>query len=189
MEDIIAYALMVIVPVVVFLLVRAGARYFERRQQERDEADRKRVEQYAAEQREYERARQKQLEASKAYYSQPATKPVSRPTATVAPAYAPSPTQSVNTWSNDPLTTMIITDMLLNHKDVSAGTVTWDNDTPTVKETYSKPSTPSTPSFGFDDNDSRKSSSSTFSSSDSSSSWSSSDSSSSSSDSGPSSDW
>jgi hypothetical protein len=89
----------------------------------------------------------------------------------------------VNNWSNDLLTTMIISDMLTNHKDVSAGTVSWKDDTPTVKETYSKPST----DFGFDDSDSRKSSSSSFSTSDSSSSWS--DSSSSSSDSGPSSDW
>ena len=92
------------------------------------------------------------------------------------PASAP-----VNNWSNDLLTTMIITDMLSNHKDVSAGTVSWKDDTPTYKETYSKPS------FGMDDDDSRKSASSSFSSSDSSSSWS--DSSSSSSDSGPSSDW
>lgn len=89
----------------------------------------------------------------------------------------------VNNWSSDLLTTMVIADMLTNHKDVSAGTVSWKDDTPTYKETYSKPST----DFGFDDSDSRKSSSSSFSSSDSSSSWS--DSSSSSSDSGPSSDW
>ena len=91
----------------------------------------------------------------------------------------------VSNWSNDLLTTMVIADMLSSHKDVSAGTVSWKDDTPTVKETYSKPST----DFGFDDSDSRKSSSSSFSSSDSSSSWFSSDSSSSSSDSGPSSDW
>lgn len=89
----------------------------------------------------------------------------------------------VNNWSTDLLTTMVIADMLTNHKDVSAGTVSWKDDTPTVKETYSKPST----DFGFDDSDSRKSASSSFSTSDSSSSWS--DSSSSSSDSGPSSDW
>jgi hypothetical protein len=89
----------------------------------------------------------------------------------------------VSNWSNDLLTTMIISDLLTNHKDVSAGTVSWKDDTPTYKETYSKPST----DFGMDDSDSRKSASSSFSSSDSSSSWS--DSSSSSSDSGPSSDW
>ena len=89
----------------------------------------------------------------------------------------------VNNWSNDLLTTMIISDLLTNHKDVSAGTVSWKDDTPTIKETYSKPST----DFGMDDSDSRKSASSSFSSSDNSSSWS--DSNSSSSDSGPSSDW
>lgn len=88
----------------------------------------------------------------------------------------------VSNWTTDLLTTMVIADMLTNHKDVSAGTVSWKDDTPTVTETYSKPST----DFGMDDSDSRKSSSSSFSSSDSSSSW---DSSSSSSDSGPSSDW
>ena len=100
---------------------------------------------------------------------------------TAAPAVeTPAP---VSNWSNDLLTTMIISDMLTNHKDVSAGSVSWKDDTPSYKETYSKPST----DFGFDDSDSRKSSSSSFSSSDSSSSWS--DSSSSSSDSGPSSDW
>ena len=95
----------------------------------------------------------------------------------------PATAAPVNNWSTDLLTTMIITDLLTNHKDSSAGTVSWKDDTPTYKETYSKPST----DFGFDDSDSRKSSSSAFSSSDSSSSWS--DSSSSSSDSGPSSDW
>ncbi len=88
----------------------------------------------------------------------------------------------VNNWSTDLLTTMVIADMLSSHKDVSAGTVSWKDDTPTIKETYSKSST----DFGMDDSDSRKSASSSFSSSDSSSSW---DSSSSSSDSGPSSDW
>ena len=92
--------------------------------------------------------------------------------ATATPAVAtPAP---VNNWSNDLLTTMVIADMLSSHKDVSAGTVSWKDDTPTYKETYSKPST----SFGMDDEDSRKSVASTFSSSDSSSS-----------DSGPSSDW
>lgn len=91
---------------------------------------------------------------------------------TETPAVAtPAP---VNNWSNDLLTTMVIADMLSSHKDVSAGTVSWKDDTPTYKETYSKPST----SFGMDDEDSRKSVASTFSSSDSSSS-----------DSGPSSDW
>lgn len=93
----------------------------------------------------------------------------------------PATAAPVNNWSSDLLTTMVIADMLSNHKDVSAGTVSWKDDTPTYKETYSKPS------FGMDDDDSRKSASSSFSSSDSSSSWS--DSSSSSSDSGPSSDW
>ena len=87
---------------------------------------------------------------------------------------APAP---VNNWSDDLLTTMIISDMLTNHKDVSAGTVSWKDDTPTITETYSKPST----DFGFDDSDSRKSIASLFSSSDSSSS--------SSDSSGPSSDW
>lgn len=79
--------------------------------------------------------------------------------------------------SPDLLTTLIVADMLLNHKDSSAGTVSWKNEVPTVKETSSS-------SWGLDDDDSRRSVSSSFSSSDSSSSWSSS-----SSDSSPSSDW
>lgn len=92
--------------------------------------------------------------------------------------------QPVNNWSDDLLTTMIIADMLSNHKDTVAGTVSWKDDIPTIKETYSEPS-PKSSSWGFDDDDSRKSASSSFSSSDSSSSWGDS----SSSDSGPSSDW
>ena len=93
----------------------------------------------------------------------------------------PVSTTPVNNWSDDLLTTMIISDMLTNHKGLSASPMSWMGETPTVTETYSKPS------FGMDDDDSRKSAVSSFSSSDSSSSWS--DSSSSSSDSGPSSDW
>ena len=76
----------------------------------------------------------------------------------------------------DLLTTMIVADMLLNHKDTSSGTVSWKDDVPSVStSSYSSSS----------DDDSRKSSS-----------WSSSPiysdsgpSYSSSSDSGPSSDW
>lgn len=123
-----------------------------------------------------------------ANYNRSQVTPKTASTLTSAPSamsYTTSPTQSVNTWSSDLLTTMVIADMLSNHKDVTAGTVSWKDDTPTVTETYSTPSS----NFGMDDDDSRKSVSSSFSSSDSSSSWSSSDSSSSSSDSGPSSDW
>ncbi len=69
----------------------------------------------------------------------------------------------------DLLTTMIVADMLFNHKDTSSGTVSWKNDVPTVTTT---------------DDDSRKSSwSSSPSYSDDGPSYSSS------SDSGPSSDW
>lgn len=92
--------------------------------------------------------------------------------ATAKPSYAPAPTQTVNDWSTDLLTTMVISDMLTNHKGINAGPIS---------------ETSSSSNFGMDDDDSRKSASSSFSSSDSSSSWS--DSSSSSSDSGPSSDW
>lgn len=81
----------------------------------------------------------------------------------------------------DLLTTMIVADMLFNHKDSSAGTVKWDNDVPSITPKYESSSSSS---WGLDDDDSRKSASSSFSSSDSSSSWDSS-----SSDSGPSSDW
>ena len=76
----------------------------------------------------------------------------------------------------DLLTTMIVADMLFNHKESSSGTVKWDNDVPSVTTS---------------DNESRKSSSwssdSWSSSSDSSPSYS--DSGPSFSDSGPSSDW
>ncbi len=78
----------------------------------------------------------------------------------------------------DLLTTMIVADMLLNHKDTSSGTVSWKDDVPSVStSSYSSSS----------DDDSRKSSSW---SSDSSPSYSDSGPSySSSSDSSPSSDW
>lgn len=107
----------------------------------------------------------------------PPPAPPARTTNTVAPTTA----EPAKDWSPDMLTTMIIADMLTHNKSSSAGSVTWDNDTPTIHPTKSD-------SFGFDDSDSRKSASSSFSSSDSSSSWSSSSDSSSSS-SGPSSDW
>ena len=69
----------------------------------------------------------------------------------------------------DLLTTMIVADMLFNHKESSSGSVTWNNDIPSVSTS---------------DDDTRKSSSSSY---DSGPSYS--DSGPSSSDSGPSSDW
>lgn len=73
----------------------------------------------------------------------------------------------------DLLTTMIVADMLLNHKDSSSGTVSWKNDVPSV----------STSSYSSDDDRKSSSWSSSPSYSDSGPSYSSS------SDSSPSSDW
>lgn len=86
----------------------------------------------------------------------------------------------------DLLTTMIVADMLLNHKDSSAGTVKWDNDIPSVSTSSSASSSDNdnstTRSRLYDSGPSYQDSGPSYSSS--------SDSySSSSSDSGPSSDW
>lgn len=197
MENLIGWLLILMVPAVIAVggiyLYRAWKRDVERKEQEAIAQ----AEQRAKEYRERERQRIKEREewqarldgktvSSKYDYNTNTVQAKVHDKKTNTTTYSTVPTESlppVNNWSTDLLTTMIISDMLTNHKDVSAGTVKWKDDTPTITETYSKPST----DFGFDDSDSRKSSSSSFSSSDSSSSWS--DSSSSSSDSGPSSDW
>jgi len=199
MENVIGWLLIAMVPTVIAVggiyLYRSWKRDAERKEQEAIAQ----AEQRAKEARERERQRIKEREewqarldgktvSSKYDYNTDTVLAKVHDKKTNTTTYKTVPAETippVNNWSNDLLTTMIISDMLTNHKDVSAGTVSWKDDTPTIKETYSKPST----DFGFDDTDSRKSSSSSFSSSDSSSSWFSSDSSSSSSDSGPSSDW
>lgn len=102
-------------------------------------------------------------------------------TATYKPSYTPSPTQSVKSddgFMDGVMTAMVINTLMDSGKDFISGTVTKNEDTGSVGIKVSESS------WGFDDEDSRKSVSSTFSSSDSSSSWSSD-----SSDSGPSSDW
>lgn len=97
--------------------------------------------------------------------------------------YAPSPTQSVNSYNDnfmsDVAMGMVINSLLNSNHSSQSGTVTEDRATGAVSVNVKESS------WGFDDSDSRKSISSSM---DTSSSWSSSDSSSSS-DSGPSSDW
>jgi hypothetical protein len=100
-------------------------------------------------------------------------------------SYAPSPTQSVNSYQDnfmsDMATAMVINTLLASGHDSQSGFVTENRSTGKVDVKVNESS------WGFDDSDSRKSISSSM---DTSSSWSSSDSSSSSSsDSGPSSDW
>jgi hypothetical protein len=177
MENLIGWLLIVVVPVVIGFGIYKVVKYRKRKQEEREQAELELLEQKAK----YMREQYKPKGSTTTVSPQP-IKSIPQTSTKAVESTTPAPASD---WSNDLLTTMIISDMLNNHKDVSAGTVSWKDDTPTVKETYSKPST----DFGFDDSDSRKSSSSSFSSSDSSSSWFSSDSSSSSSDSGPSSDW
>lgn len=195
MENVIGWLLIAMVPTVIAVggiyLFRAWKRDAERKEREAIAQ----AEQRAKEARERERQRLKEREewqarldgktvSSKYDYNTNTIQAKVHDKKTNTTTYSTVPTESlppVNNWSNDLLTTMVIADLLTNHKDVSAGTVKWKDDTPTVTETYSKPSTSS---WGLDDDDSRKSASSTFSSNDSDSSWSSS-----SSDSGPSSDW
>ena len=200
MENLIGWLLIVLIPVLVIYTAVKLRRRLEKIKQDRYEAEQRLAEERARVQRERERQRIKEREewqarldgagvSAKTTYDfnsntvRHAVKNKKTNTTTYADVPVASNLAPVNNWSTDLLTTMIISDMLANHKDVSAGTVSWKDDTPTVTETYSKPST----DFGMDDSESRKSSSSSFSSSDSSSSFS--DSSSSSSDSGPSSDW
>ena len=178
MENLIGWLLIVLVPVVIIYTAIKLRRRLEKIKQERYEAEQRLAEERAKQARERERQRIKEREEWQARLdgagvSAKTSYDVSSSTVRHAVKNKKTNTTTstsvpVDNWNNDLLTTMIITDMLTNHKDVSAGTVTWNDDTPTVKETYSTPS------------------SSWSSSSDSSSSWS--DSSSSSSDSGSSSD-
>lgn len=106
-----------------------------------------------------------------------------------SPSYAPSPTQSMQSYNTRTDTT------LSDLADIAIIANTFHHWNDNKKESSDAPvtSSSSSSSWGFDDSDSRKSAASSFSSSDSSSSWSSSSSDSSSSwsssDSGPSSDW
>ena len=194
MENVIGWLLIAMVPAVIaaggIYLYRAWKREVERKEQRaiavaehRAKEARERERQRAKEQAECQARLAGKTVSSKYDYNTDTITAKVHDKKTNTTTYKTVPTETlapVNNWSTDLLTTMVIADMLSSHKDVSAGTVSWKDDTPTVTETYSKPST----DFGFDDSDSRKSSSSSFSSSDSSSSWSSSSDSS-----GPSSDW
>jgi hypothetical protein len=198
LENILGWSVIVAFPVGVIFGLYKLIKYRKRIADEREAEEYAQALERAKQARERERQRAKEREEWQARldgksvkstydFNNNTVKTAVKDKKTNTTSYVTTPAESVsspiNNWSTDLLTTMIITDLLTNHKDVSAGTVNWKDNTPTIKETYSKPST----DFGFDDSDSRKSSSSSFSSSDSSSSWS--DSSSSSSDSGPSSDW
>lgn len=187
-ENIIGWALILLLPALAVYIVVRMRRRLEKIRQERHEAEMRIIEERAKQARERERQRAKERAEFEARLNGIGVKakstfdPVTNTVKTTVkdtktgktvnsatPTHTPSATQSVNDWM-DPLTTLILADMITNNKDTVAGTVTWKDDVPTIKET----------DFGLDDSDSRKSISSTFSD------WSDS---SSSSDSGPSSDW
>lgn len=108
-----------------------------------------------------------------------AVPPRATSTKSYTPSYAPSPTQSVQ--NDDGFLTGVLAGMLIDNAIDSFKHGT-DRDTGVTYDRVVERSSSS--SWGFDDEDSRKSAASSFSSSDSSSSWDSG-----SSDSGPSSDW
>jgi len=180
MENIIGWLLLTVIPAFIAVVAYYGVKHYKKRKQEELDQWLKDTDERARALREAERQRQRTL--AKNYIAPTAKTKSTSYTSTARSSTATTTStasQPASDWSSDLLTTMIIADMLTNNKDTVAGTVTWKDDVPTIKETSSF-------SWGLDDSDSRKSASSTFSSSDSSSSW---DSGSSSSDSGPSSDW
>lgn len=183
MEDIIAYFLIVALIVVPVFVVYGAVKFFKKRIEERKLEEARRKEELEqrriAREEAWDRMHKGSTHVGSTKYDYVADQ--NRTTVTEKDTGRRVSYVHETNGSPDLLTTMIVADMLTNHKDSSAGTVKWKDDVPTVTETSSRSS-----SFGLDDDDSRRSVSSSFSSSDSSSSWSSS---SSSSDSGPSSDW
>jgi hypothetical protein len=174
MEDTLAIIVVVAGVALAILAIRAQWRLYKKRQK------------FKAEMEELERKRQ--LEATRKWREGLMKSAVSNtkavPTRTTTPAKKHTYTVSEPANTNDGfmdgvMTAMVINTLMDSGKSAIAGTVTKDEDTGSVGVRVNESS------FGFDDDDSRKSASSTFSSS----SWSSSDSYSSSSDSGPSSDW
>lgn len=179
MEDIVAYFLMASLAVLFVYVPYSAYKFIKRSRQQAEEAQRQHEEYLAKLKKErtasWDRMKSGATHVGKTQYDFNANQ--SRTTVTEKDTGRRMSYVHENDSGPDLLTTMIVADMLFNHKESSAGTVSWKDDVPTVKETSSS-------SWGLDDSDSRRSASSTFSSSDSSSSWDSS-----SSDSGPSSDW
>lgn len=183
MEDIVAYVLMASLAALFVFVPYSAYKFIKRSRQQAKEAERQHEEYLAKLKKEREeswkRAKSGATHVGKTTYDYNLDR--SRTTVTERDTGKRVSYVHENDSGPDLLTTMIVADMLLNHKESSAGTVSWKDDVPAVTETKSSSS-----SWGLDDDDSRRSSSSSFSSSDSSSSW---DRGSSSSDSGPSSDW
>ena len=181
MENFFGWLLMVMIVGVPVVLLYGSVKLYRRHKRGREEAQRKQEEalkQLKAEQEaSWARMRKGATHVGKTTYDYNLDK--SRTTVTERDTGRRMSYVHENDSGPDLLTTMIVADMLLNHKESSAGTVSWKNDVPTVRETSSSSS-----AWGLDDDNSRRSASSSFSSSDSDSSWSSS-----SSDSSPSSDW
>lgn len=184
MEDIVAILLVVACTIGVVMAGRAAWRMHKRHQKwkaEQAEAEQKR--QIEATRKWREGLRQKQTVAANSIGVQAGGNvAVGISSSNYKPSYAPSPTQSVQSYQSDntlsDLANIAIIANTINHwNDHNRTTSKSDDYSPVTSSTSSS-------SWGLDDDDSRKSASSSFSSSDSSSSWSSS-----SSDSGPSSDW
>lgn len=176
MEDIVAYFLMVSLAVLFVYVPYSAYRFIKRSRQRAEEQQRLREEALAQLKKEreasWDRMSKGATHVGKTQYDYIADQ--KRTTVTEKATGKQMSYIHHNEDGPDLLTTMIVADMLLNHKDSSSGTVSWKNDVPSV----------STSSYSSDDDD-RKSSS-----------WSSSPSYndggpsySSSSDSSPSSDW
>jgi hypothetical protein len=204
MEDIIAYSIIAILPVVVVYGAVLLRRRFVRSREQKLKLQQERIEAEANQRQERERQRIKEVEAIAKTYGVGGGGVVGRPYSVgggggvVGRQEYDINTKTVRTAVHDPKTntTQYVTTPAAQ---IAPGTVlpqATSNSGPDLltliglaglanslnsTPSYSKPST----DFGMDDSDSRRSVSSSFSSSDSSSSWSDS----SSSDSGPSSDW
>jgi hypothetical protein len=176
MENLIGWLLMVMLVAVPVLLVWAGVKLYKRTKLKQAQEEQEQIELAKKAKEDWKKRYDGATHVGKTTYDYTLDK--SRTTVTERDTGRRMSYVHENDSGPDLLTTAIIANMLFNNKDSSAGTVKWDNDVPSVTETKSS-------SWGLDDDDSRKSASSSFSSSDSSSSWDSS----SSSDSGPSSDW
>ena len=180
MEDIVAYFLMASLAVLFIYIPYSAYKFIKRSKQRAEEAQRQHEEHLATLKKErqasWDRMSKGATHVGKTQYDYIADQ--KRTTVTEKATGRQMSYVHHNEDGPDLLTTMIVADMLLNHKDTSSGTVSWKNDVPSV----------STSSYSSSSDDDSRKSSSWF--SDSSPSYSDSGPSySSSSDSGPSSDW
>lgn len=173
MEDIVAYFLMASLAVLFIYVPYSAYKFIKSSRQRAEEAQQRHTEALASLKRERE-ASWNRMKSGATHVGKTQYDYISDQKRTTVTEKATGRRMSYvheNDSGPDLLTTMIVADMLFNHKDSSAGTVKWDNDVPSVTTSSSN-------------DDSRKSSSWA---SDSSPSYS--DSGPSYSDSGPSSDW